>query len=378
MTYLSCSCIFTNRANLLRAASHYSIFSAAAHLGYNARMADLANDNANWRVIGHDWAVDFLRSGLLKGRSRHAYLISGSASMGKMTLARSFAMALNCQADDPGARPCWQCRPCKSIANESDPDLLLASGEDGAPLKIDAIRQVTRMLALKPYAARYRVAVFPDFDQIAPLAQDALLKTLEEPAPHAILILLASHIERVLPTIRSRAQHIPLRPVPAQLIAQQLTARGCPAERAEFIAGLSSGRMGWALAALGDDSELAFRAEMIDLLCDVLAGRRLQRLKIADELGKRIGRDKAMLRRILAIWTSFWRDVLLRCCGEEGAPCNSDRSADIQALASQLEISAAHAAITATRGTMNALSTNANLRLLLDALFLDYPGLARR
>jgi len=330
---------------------------------------------ANWRVIGHDWAVDFLRGGLLKGRSRHAYLISGSASLGKMTLARSFAMALNCQADDPNARPCWQCRPCKSIANEADPDLLLAAGPDGAPLKIDAIRQVTRMLALKPYAARCRVAIFPDFGQIAPLAQDALLKTLEEPAPQAVLILLAGHIERVLPTIRSRAQHIPLRPVPAHLIAEQLIARGCPTERADFIARLSSGRMGWALAALADDSVLAFRAEMIDLLCDVVAGRRLQRLKVADELGKRIGRDKAMLRRILEYWTTFWRDVLLQCCGGMGAPCNSDRSADILALAAQLESPAAHAAITATRATMSALATNANLRLLLDALFLDYPGL---
>ena len=341
-------------------------------------MVDIRSGQADWRVIGHDWAVDFLRSGLLKGRSRHAYLISGSASLGKMTLARSFAMALNCQADDPHARPCWQCRSCKSIAKGSDPDLLLAAEEEGAPLKIDAVRQVTRMLALKPYAARYRVAIFPDFDQIAPLAQDALLKTLEEPAPHAILILLAGHIERVLPTIRSRAQHIPLRPVPAHLIAEQLIARGCPAERADFIARLSSGRMGWALAALEDDSVLAFRAEMIDLLCAVVAGRRLQRLKVADELGKRIGKDKAMLRRILEYWTTFWRDVLLQCCGDRGLPCNSDRSAEIHALAAQLGTPAAHAAITATRATMRALTTNANLRLLLDALFLDYPGLARR
>ena len=341
-------------------------------------MAATGQGEANWRVIGHDWAVDFLRSGLLKGRSRHAYLISGSAALGKMSLARSFAMALNCQAADPQARPCWQCRPCKAIANESDPDLLLAAGSDGAPLKIAAIRQVTRMLALKPYAARYRVAIFPDFDLTAPQAQDALLKTLEEPAPYAMLILLAVHIERVLPTIRSRAQHIPLKPVPAALIAEQLRSRDCPPAQAELIARLSNGRIGWALAALADDSVLAFRAEMINLLCEIVAGRRLQRLKIAEELSKRIGKDKALLRRILAYWTTFWRDVLLQSCGAGGEPCNSDRSADIRALAEKLGAPAAHAAITATRETMNSLSTNANLRLLLDALFLTYPGLAQR
>ena len=335
--------------------------------------------HADWGVVGQDWAVDFLRRSLRHGRSRHAYLFSGSASLGKMTLARAFAMALNCQARQPAQRPCQRCRHCTSIASGKDPDLILAqSTDDGAPTKIDAIREVSRLLALKPYTARYRVAIFDDFDRVAPLAQDALLKTLEEPAPEAVLIVLADAAERVLPTIRSRAQHVPLRPSPSAQIAAELRARGCPDEQAQLIARLSGGRMGWALSALSDESALAFRAEMVALLGTILANRRLQRLHAADELSKRVGRDKAMLHRILEMWLSYWRDVMLQGCGRPVALCNSDREAEIRALSARIDAAAAHAAISATQQTMRALATNANVRLLLDALFLEYPTLTPR
>ena len=135
-----------------------------------------------WGLIGHDWAVGWLRRSLLHRRQRHGYLITGAPSLGKRALALAFARALNCEHDDIAGRPCGLCRACRAIGQASDPDLILAAGEDGAPLKIDAIRDVARLLALKPYAARYRIAIFEDFDLVAPLAQDALLKTLEEPA----------------------------------------------------------------------------------------------------------------------------------------------------------------------------------------------------
>ncbi|MDE2635680.1 MAG: DNA polymerase III subunit [Chloroflexota bacterium] len=329
----------------------------------------------SWAVIGHDWAIDMLRGSLLKGRQRHAYLIAGAPSLGKRSLALAFARALNCEAADIAARPCGQCRACRAISRANDPDLIVAKGVEGAPLKIDEIREVTRLLALKPYAARYRIAILADFDRVAPLAQDSLLKTLEEPAEHAVLIVLASSSERVLPTIRSRAQTIPLRPAPLGLVKAALIERGCEEARADLIARLSGGRTGWALAAMRDDEPLAFRAEMLDKLRDVVAGGRLARIKLAEELNKRFGRDKKAVRGILEIWLSYWRDVLLQCYESPVKPCNGDRAADIDALATGIEPSGARAALEATSRTIDALTTNANVRLALDALFLDYPGL---
>ena len=329
----------------------------------------------SWGIIGHDWAVGLLRRSLLNGRQRHAYLITGAPSLGKRKLALAFAKALNCADEDIAGRPCGQCRACRAISRGNDPDLIVAKGEEGAPLKIDAIRDVARLLALKPYAARYRIAIFEDFDLVAPLAQDALLKTLEEPAAQAIMIVLASSVEHVLPTIRSRAQAIPLRPAPLQLIKTALVGRGCEEERADLIARLSGGRTGWALNAVRDDEQLAFRREMLDALRDIVDGGRLARLKAAEQLSKRVGRDKAALRDILEIWLTYWRDVLLQCHDSPVKPSNSDRADEIRTLALRIEPASAKCALQATQRTIDALATNANLRLALDALLLDYPGL---
>ena len=336
-------------------------------------MKDGAATAENWGIIGHERAVAFLRRSLAHGRNRHAYLITGSPALGKMRLGLAFARALNCEAEPPGQRPCFSCRSCNAISRGSHPDLIVAGAD--APLKIDDIRNVLRLLALKPYSARYRIAILDDFHLAAPLAQDALLKTLEEPAPHAIAILLATSAERVLPTIRSRAQQIPLRPIPQQLIKKQLVVSGCDEERAELIAGLSGGRMGWALAAAGDEALLAFRQETLDRLSKVISGTRLPRIRMSDELNRRVGRDKAELRRVLEIWQSYWRDVLLMCCESPVKPCNVDRRAEIRALAGRISVETARAALEATGGALRALDTNANPRLLLDALFLTYPGL---
>jgi len=323
------------------------LFHSAGAAQYNTPMNGEAAANENWRIIGHDWAVDRLRRSLLNGRQRHAYLFTGGPSLGKSALARAFALALNCEAVDIAARPCRHCRSCGAIARGSDPDLILAQSDDGAPLKIGAIRELSRVLALKPYAARYRIAILDEFDRVAPLAQDALLKTLEEPASFAVMILLASSAERILPTIRSRAQMIPLRPAPLQLIK----------------------------AALEDEALLAYRGETLDQLSAVLGGGRLARLKLSEELSKRVGGDKAALREVLEIWQTYWRDVLLQCHGSPVKPGNSDRADEIRALVQRIETGDALAALHATRRALDALSTNANIRLSLDALFLDYPGL---
>ena len=338
-------------------------------------MTTTPDSTAHWGIIGHDWAVHFLRCGLLNGRTRHAYLIAGASSLGKMTLAQTFAMTLNCEHEDIIQRPCHQCQSCKSSRSSNNPDLIRPQADDSSPLKIDAIRSVTRLLALKPYAARYRIAVFNDFDLVAPQAQDALLKTLEEPPSYAVLILLAQAADRILPTIRSRAQIIPLRPLPLQLVKEHLMSRGSDENRADVIARLSSGRIGWAVAALEDDDVLNFRQDMLDRLRDILAGSRLERIKMAEQISRQVGQDKFRLRDILEIWQTYWRDVLLESYDSPVKPCNSDRKDEIRSLAMRINAAGAGRAMNATRRTLKSLTTNANLRLALDVLFLDYPGL---
>jgi DNA polymerase-3 subunit delta' len=332
-----------------------------------------------WPVWGHDWAVDFLQRTIANKRNRHAYLITGSRQIGKMQLALTFAMVLNCTHEVLSERPCMQCRSCKLINSGNHPDMLFSQvDEKSGALKIEAIRDVMRLIALKPFSSRYRIAIFDDFDAAQDRAQDALLKTLEEPPPHAVLIVLAESAESIMPTITSRCQLIPLRPVAQATVQHYLEMHGASEDKAILLARLSSGRIGWALTALRDENILQEREDMLKMLQDVIHGNRVRRFEIAEELDNIGRKDKMALRYLLEMWQTYWRDVLLLAEGTPVKPCNSDRHIEIQQLVQQIQVDDALKALQATRTMLNTtLKTNANMKMAFEVLFLDYPGLNR-
>jgi DNA polymerase-3 subunit delta' len=326
-----------------------------------------------WPVYGHDWAVDFLRKGMQHGRTRQAYLITGPPSVGKTTFAHAFAMALNCTHDDPDARPCLSCRSCRLVMSGNHPDMLYSELDPNTgALRIETLRELMGRLALKPYEARTRVAIISDFDRARGPAQDAILKTLEEPPPHAILLLLADRAESMLSTILSRCQTIALRPVATETLADVLAARyGADAELATRLARFSGGRVGWAIAALGDPAVLEQRAAALDILEETLRKQRKGRFDLANDLSK----DKLALPPLLELWLTYWRDALLLT---ENAPvklCNIDRRVTLEQLAQRISADDARRALRATQATLKLLTTNTNPRLALEVMFLDYPGL---
>ena len=329
----------------------------------------------HWPVYGHDWAVTHLIKSIANRRVRHAYLILGAESVGKETLARALVMALNCQHPDASIRPCGECRPCTLIANGNHPDVMYSELDPNTgALKIEEIRSVMQRLALKPFEARQRVAIFRDFDHAQPRAQDALLKTLEEPSPHAMLILLAQSPEALLPTITSRSQRLHLRPIPATTVRDVLiNTYGADEERATLLARLSGGRLGWAISALQDPARLDQRAEALDMLESILGMNRAGRFDMAEGLAK----DKVGLGALLELWQTYWRDVVLLCEGSRLFPANHDRAERLEQLANRVQPDEALAALRATGETLQQLQYNLNTRLALEVMLLHYPGLAR-
>ncbi len=331
-----------------------------------------AMNDQHWPIYGHDWAVDQLRKSMAHDRVRHAYLIAGAESVGKETLARAFAMALNCTHADPEQRPCGECSSCRRILSGNHPDILYSQRDsDSSPLKIEEIRSVMQRLALKPFEARYRVAIFRDFDTAQPRAQDALLKTLEEPAPHALLILLTRSLEPILPTITSRSQVIHLRPTAVRVVEQVLQAHyEVEAEQAALLARVSGGRIGWAVQTLTDPDRLEQRAAALALLEDLLSQNRAARFNQASNLAK----DKAALVTLLELWQTYWRDALLIAANSGLEPTNIDRLDALENLTRRYPAEIMLAALKATRSTLNILNTNANTRLALEVMLLDYPA----
>lgn len=330
-----------------------------------------------WDTYGHDWAVDYLRKGLAHQRTRHAYLFIGADNIGKTHLALAFARALNCTEEDASLRPCGRCDACTRLKKGNFADLLRSENDEkSGQLKIDAIRDVIRLLALKPFNARYRIGLFLDFDHAQARAQDALLKTLEEPAPHALLFLVAESLDGIMPTITSRCQVIPLRPVPLELVERVLLSHGASMERARLLARLSAGRLGWALTALAEPKLLEQRSAYLDSLHALLGQSRRYRFEVAEEIAKVANRDKPSVRLMLEAWQSYWRDVLLVLHQQSEHLCNVDKQAEVRQVAQQLSPQTAYQALQATRKILGeTLQTNANARLMFEALFLDYPRL---
>lgn len=324
----------------------------------------------NWDLLGHEWAVDMLRQHITRETVRHAYLFAGPPGLGRRTLALRFAQALNCTQPPAPAQACGVCRDCKQIETMQHPDLSVVEAErEGGTLKVDQVREVRRALALKPYQAQYRVALFLRFQEASEGAANALLKTLEEAPGYAVLILTADSPEDLLPTITSRCEVLRLRPLPVGAVEAHLQRNGAEAGQAHLIAHVSSGRPGYALQLLRDESALEFRAERLADLRQLLASTRVQKFNYAEKMAK----DREVMRQTLLVWLSYWRDVLLRVSGAKVSIANIDQNEAITALVTRLELDRARRAVHDLESAVKRMERNVNPRLLAEVLLLDFP-----
>lgn len=333
-----------------------------------------------WRtLVGHDWARDLLRGAILHNRVGHAYLFTGPQKIGKTTLARRFAMALNCQAEERAARPCGECRPCRLIAEDRHPDVRLlqpeVSDRGKRTLKIEEIRHLQRDLNLAAYEARHKIAILPHFDAATPGAANAFLKTLEEPPGNVVLLLTATEADALLPTISSRCRIVALRPLSVREISAALASRWNIAEGdALRLAHLADGRMGWAIEAAQNEELLEAREQHLSVLDEALAARRVGRFAQADVLAK----DADVLPDILRTWLTWWRDLLLLSWGHgDGTLVNVDRRDSLVALSNSWEAEAILKALQKTKKAIWQLQHNANTRLVVENLLLAYPQMAQ-
>jgi len=324
----------------------------------------------DWNIVGHAWAVDMLRQHVARGTMRHAYLFTGQRGVGRRTLARRFAQALNCpQPIEPGV-PCGVCDDCRRIEAGQHPDVTVIEAEaEGGTLKIEQVREQRRLITLKPFQSRYRVAIFARFQESNDAAANALLKTLEEAPAHAVLILTAESPEGLLPTIVSRCEVLRLQPASLGEVQELLEQRGAGPDNARLLAHVSAGCPGAALRLMQDPEALTYRSEKLGELMSLLPGTRAYRFAYAEKLAK----DKTAMRGVLLLWLSFWRDVLWRAGGATTPIANVDHQEQIDSLAKRLGLSHARRLVEDLDRSLRRLESNVNPRLLAEVLLLDWP-----
>jgi len=208
------------------------------------------------------------------------------------------------------------------------------------------------------------------FEEATTSAANALLKTLEEPGSHVILVVLAREADLLLPTIISRCQHVPLRPLTIPVVEEALIEGwGVGAEEASLLAHLSRGRLGWAVRTFEDDAALKGRAKHLDELDALMEASVTRRFRYAEKLA----RDPMATEEVLELWIGWWRDVLLEASRADAPVTNVDRAEQRREHARRFGVETSSRVIKALRDTLDKLQRNANTRLSLEVLMLDLP-----
>ncbi|WP_337173708.1 DNA polymerase III subunit delta' [Paludisphaera sp.] len=336
-------------------------------------------------VRGHDRVVDELRRAARSGRFPHALLFVGPEGVGKRTFALRLAQALLCE-ERPEAElePCGSCPGCAQAEAQTHPDLLTAGRpEDKQELPIKVIRDLCDDFALKPARGGRKVAIVDDVDSMNEEAANAFLKTLEEPPPGAVLVLLGTSAERQLETVVSRCQVVRFDPLPVEVLAEALLERGVATEPSEAtrLATLADGSFGRAVGLAAPDLG-RYRRDLIDGLASEGGIDPAEQVKRLDAFAKQAGKESAAQRRRvrLMLWelARLFRGVLWQTAGlEPPSPDPDDRRA-IARLAERLEPEDVFILAERAMDADFHVQRNLYMPLVLESLFHDLAKVVNR
>lgn len=324
-----------------------------------------------WQIIGHEWAVKSLQQHAASGTQKQAYLFTGPESVGRRTLAIRFSQALNCPSPVKDGIPCMSCTHCGQFERMVHPDLTVVKSEpSGEALKVEQVREFQYSLHLAPNSADFRIALLVNFEKATDSAQNALLKTLEEPPNNVIILITAESAERLLPTIVSRCEVIRLRPVPLEeMNAGIQNLWQVPSEEANLLAHLASGRPGYCYDLYQNPDLMVLRRQWLDDLKKLLSSNRINRFTYADKLSK----QPNQIYPLLNTWLGIWRDVLLVSRNGGSRITNIDYAEFINYLAKNLKNNVTFQVVQNLDGIFQHLEHNVNPRLALEDLMLCLP-----
>ena len=315
-------------------------------------------------IYGHDKQKVILKQALAQNRVGHSYLFSGIEATGKKTLAMEFAKVVNCEKSDEINDSCGKCPACLRIDRNNHPDIFAIEAE-GQFIRINAIREIQELMTFKPMEGKRRVFVIDNADKMNDQAANALLKTLEEPTPANILILVTAKPYTLPSTIISRCRHMRFNPLSIDTVAKfMIERRNMEKKDALLLAGLSGGSIGQALE-LNKDDVIAYRTQTLNLLANTKKSEPLSLLAFAAFFGQ----DKREIKQGFNILKTCFRDALVyKETQNDQMLINQDNSSLIASLASRLTGSQILQNIALMEKAGETIEQNVNKSLTLETM----------
>lgn len=258
-------------------------------------------------IVGQDMIKEHLQGAIASGNVSHAYIINGERSSGKEFIASVFAMTLQCERGE--TEPCGECHSCKQALSKNQPDIIRVTHEKPNSISVDDIRtQVNNDIVIKPYAGPKKIYIVNDAEKMTVAAQNALLKTLEEPPEYGVILLLTSNLEAMLPTIVSRCIVLNMKPVSDEKVKKFLMQElQIPDYKAQVCAAFARGNIGKAKMLASSEDFDKIKDEAVTLL------KYIDDMEINEitQAIKRMNEYKLEINDYLDILAIWYRDALL-------------------------------------------------------------------
>jgi len=332
------------------------------------------------QVVGHRRLVSLLSRAVARNTLPPALLLAGPAGVGKRRVAVGLAEAINCtqpkSSDGLERDACGVCAPCKRIARGVHPDVVVLAPGDSGSIKIEPVRAVIDQANFRPFEARRRVVIIDEADALVEPAQHALLKTLEEPPPASIFLLVSSLPDALLTTVRSRCPRLRFGPLAPGEVAEVLVRdHGYAEAAARAAAADADGSVGRALSAESADLVEARETATRVLQHAARAADPVARVNSAQDLSPKKGspmNERDQLAACLRIMASVLRDLgLIASRADASVLANTDMRAELDVLARSYDADRSVRAYTAVDEALAALERNANAKVVADWLVLQ-------
>ncbi len=318
-------------------------------------------------VVGHNDIINYIRNAVSMDQVTHAYILNGERGAGKKLVAKLFATTLLCEEGGPD--PCNRCHSCRQAEGGNHPDIIWVTHEKPNSISVDDIReQVNNTIMIKPYQGPYKVYVIDHADIMTPQAQNALLKTIEEPPQYAVIMLLTENAEMLLPTIASRCVMLKLRYIRDILIKKYLMETlKVPDYKADMCTAFAQGNMGRAIMLANSEHYNEIREEAVQTL------KYIHEMELNEVIQavNRISSYKLEISDYLDIMVVWFRDVLLyKATRDVDVVVFKEELDSIREQARKSSYEGIQLIITSFDRAKERLKANVNFELVIELLFL--------